>query len=293
MKKLLKVFVVVFFVACPLRVHAVGAAAAAAESLGAAAIVATLEKNHLIEIVEFAATAAETAKTAKDTYENFLKLKEAERKAWNNIRSVVDIRSVEDFMKWTNRTMYLAREEEYYYSQMGVQIGGNTYKMHEIDQIPDALRNSFRDPWDKDYTEEEKRDMWIKLGLTPGNYNYMKTWQERNDKIAKRIMTYSDIFAAEAEEAAERNQNIMGKYQASSDTLDINEISKEAHITAMNTEMAIREQTRLMIEMHEYQLSRDRMNEQLSTPPKKSDFWGENPFGNISGGQGSNSYENW
>jgi len=293
MRKFFKVLFVAIFFVFPLRVHASGIAAAAAEISGSAAIITAMEQIHATELVQFLATAKKTFETARDTYKNLEKAIEVERKAWNNIRSVVDIRSVEDFMSWTNRTMYLARQEEDIYNQMGVRIGNKTYKMHEIDQIPDAMRNSFRDPFEGDFTEEEKRNMWIKLGLTPGNYNYMKTWEERNNKIAKRILTYSDIFADEMEEAAERNENIMGKYTESSDDLDINEITKEAHITAMNTEMAIREQTRLIIEMHEYELSKDRMNAMLPSPPKRSDFWDEDPFGSITGGQGVNNYERW
>jgi hypothetical protein len=297
MKKFFKVLIIAFFVVCPSRVHASGLLAAgatiAAEAAGSAAIVAALEQIHAVEIIKFISTAKETADTARDTYKNLQKLIDAEKRSLKNIQSIVDIRSVSDFVNWTNRTMYLAREEEYYYNQMGIKIGNNTYKMHEINQIPDAMRNSFRDPYDGDFTEDEKRDMWIRLGLTPGNYNYMKTWEERNDKIAKRILTYSDVFADEFEEAAERNQNIMDKYRESGDDLDINEIEKEAHITAMNTEMAIREQTRLMVEMHEYQLSRDRLAAIPPSPPKRSDFWDEDPFGSISGGHGVNNYENW
>jgi hypothetical protein len=294
MRKFLRVLVVVFFVVLPLRVHAGGLVSAATGAMGDAAIIAAMEQIHITEMVEYAVMAAEALNTAKNTLDSFKKLVAAEKRALKNIASVVDIRSVEDFVSWTNRTMYLARQEEDIYNQMGVKIGKNTYKMHEINQIPDAMRNSFRDPYEGDFTEEQVRDMWIKLGLTPGNYNYMKTWEERNNKIAKRILTYSDIFADEMEEAAERNENIMAKYRDSDeDGIDINEITKEAHITAMNTEMAIREQTRLMIEMHDYQMSRDKMNENLPTPPRRSDFWGESPFGSITGGQGSNSYERW
>ena len=294
MKKFLKVLVVTIFVVFPLRVHASGIAAAITTGITNSAIATILASTEAMHIANQVVNIVEFATTAKSTYDSFVKLYDAEKRALKNIASFVDIRSVEDFVSWTNRTMYLARQEENIYNQMGVRIGNKTYKMHEIDQIPDAMRNSFRDPYEGDFSEEEKRNMWIKLGLTPGNYNYMKTWEERNNKIAKRILTYSDIFADEMEEAAERNENIMDKYRDSDEEgIDINEITKEAHITAMNTEMAIREQTRLMIEMHEYELSKDRMNAILPSPPRRSDFWDESPFGSITGGQGVNNYERW
>ena len=290
MKKFLRFFVVALFVVCPLRVLASGiiggAISSATEAISSGLIIEELNRIHLIEIVQF-------AKTAKDTYDDLQESIEAAKRAWNNIRSVADARSVGDFMKWFNRQLYLEREVEERYNKVSVKVGKNAYKLHEIDQIPDALRNSFRDPREGDFTEQEKKDMWVSLGLSPSNYTYLKTWQERNDKIAKRILTYSDVFADEHEEAAARNRNIMGKYLHSGDDLDINEITKEAHITAMNTEMAIREQTRLMIEMHEYNLSRDRMFDTPPNQPRRSDFWDEDPYGSITAGHGVNSYENW
>jgi len=267
--------------------------AAGAEAIGAGSIIAAIGQSTIAQIAEYAYIIKNTYDTFETTVKQFDKMVDAEKRAIKNIASIVDIRSLDDFMNWTNRTMYLAREEEYYFNQMGVQIGKNKYDMTQIFDIPNALINSFRDPFEGDYTEEERREMWEKLGLTPGNYNYMKTWEERNDKIAKRILTYSDIYADEHEEAAARNQNIMDKYSVSSEDLDINEIEKEAHITAMNTEMAIREQTRLMIEMHEYELSKDRMAATPPSPPKRSFFWDENPFGSITSGHATNSYENW
>jgi len=291
MKKFFKFFVVALFVVCPLRVHAAGEIASTIVSaikgaVDSAGIIKVMNAIHAKEIIELMNTASDTAEDLEHTIE-------ATKRAWNNIQSIVDVRSVGDFMKWFNRQLYLEQEVEYRYNKVSVKVGKNSYKLHEIDEIPDALRNTFMDPREVDFTEEEKKQMWVSLGLAPSNYAYLKTWQERNDKIAKRIITYSDVLADEHEEAAARNQNIMGKYSVSSKTLDINEITKEAHITAMNTEMAIREQTRLMIEMHEYNLSRDRMLDTPPNQPRRSDFWGEDPYGSITAGHGVNSYENW
>ena len=289
MKKFFRFIVLALFVVCPLRVHAMSAVQAGL----LAAIEGTTAATLALQTIEFANQLKEMADTAKNTLAQLWEAKAAADRAIKNIRSVGDIRSIDDFIKWHNRQLYLEREVEYRYDKASVKIGKNTYKLHEIDEVPNAIRNSFRDTFDGDFTEEEKRDLFISLGLAPSNYAYLKTWEERNNKIAKRILTYSDVFAEEHDEAAARNQNIMDKYRVSGDDLDINEITKEAHITAMNTEMAIREQTRLMVEMHDYQLSRDKMNERLPSPPRRSDSWGDDPFGSITAGHGSSSYEGW
>ena len=297
MKKFSTLFAIVFFAVCPLKVYSAGAISgvigAIGDAIGDAAVSATLWEIHGINIVELITTAKKTAETAKNTIDQLKKMEEAAERAIKNIRSVVDVRSVGDFMNWYNRQLYLEREVEYRYDKASVNIGKNTYKLHEIDEIPGAMMNTFRDARDGDFTEEQKRDMLISLGLAPSNYTYLKTWQDRSNKIAKRILTYSDIYSDEQQDAYDRNKNIMDKYDDSSDNLDINEITKEAHITTMNIEMAIREQTRLMNERNEYDLSRDRIMDTPPTPPRRSYFWDENPFGSITEGHGENNYERW
>ena len=219
--------------------------------------------------------------TAVNTYNQFQKMVEAEKRTFNNLRSIVDTRSLADFMNWGNRQLYLARESEHYNEQMGIKIGNNTYSAHDIDKIPAALMNEFSDPFSNELTEEEKRDIWLKMGLTPGNYAYLMAYEDRRDKIAKRIMTYSDIFFDEHEEAAARNRNMINKYGSSNEELDINEISKERHITDMNIEMTLREKTRLLMELSEFELSQQEIDSRPPTPTMRSLIWGADPFGSA------------
>jgi hypothetical protein len=286
MKGFFVVLVLSFFAVCPMRVHAVGAAEAA--------IVGVLEANHVLEYAQFLLMVKNTLKAAEDTYEDLQHTIKSTERAIKNLQSIVDVRSLSDFMAWNNRQLYLEREVETRYSDISVKVGRNTFRLHEIDEVPDALRNSLRDTFDGNFTEDEKRDMFVSLGLAPSNYAYLKTWEERNQKIAKEIMTYNDVFYDELEEAKERNENIMGKYRVPGDEPpDINEISKEAHITAMNTEMAIREQNRLLVEMHQYTLSRDKIMDTPPTPFRLSDRWNYNVWEPITEGYGVNSYEIW
>jgi hypothetical protein len=289
MKRTMTVFVLALITAFPHQLHAAGAAAAAIN----AGILGILTETKIEQAIYFAKTLIDGYNTVKNTYDQLQRMLEAEKRALNNLRGIADIRSFSDFMKWNNRQLYLARESEYQYKNLGVKIGRQTYKISEIDKIPDALRHEFVDRYKNDLTEQERMDMYVSMGLAPGNYMYLKTWQERNDEIAKRIRTYGNIFADEHEEAAERNQAIASKYTTANEELDINEISKEAHITQMNIEMAVREQTRLMIEMHEYQLSRDRMAETPPSPPRLSEHYNKNYFSPVTGGSGRDSFESF
>ena len=277
MKRIAKIFVLCIFIAFPIRAHAGGVASAGVLS----AILTHDIVSQIANFAEYAYSGYQAYQTVLNTYNKFQKMVDAEKRAFNNLISIVDTRSLADFMNWGNRQIYLARESEHYYDQMGVKIGDNTYKMSEIDKIPGALMNEFSDPFSNDMTEEQKRDAWIRMGLSPGNYTYLKTWEDRNNKIAQRIMIYSDIFFNEHEEAASRNRNMMNKYGTSNEELDINEISKEHHITSMNIEMTLREQTRILMELAELTLSRQKMMDTPPTPTMRSLIWGADPFRSI------------
>lgn len=289
MKRFFVVLVVAFLVVCPLKVNALGIA----ESALLTSLEATTAWMYAMQVIEFGNQLEQMVLTVEQSFQQLEHMIDSTERAYKNLRSIVDVRSISDFFEWNNRQLYLEREVEMRYNNISVKVGKNTYRLHEIDEVPDALRNTFRDTFDGDFTEDEKRDMFISLGLAPSNYAYLKTWEERNKKIARQIMTYNDVFYDELDLAKERNDNIMGKYQASSDDLDINEITKEAHITAMNTEMAIREQNRLLVEMHQYTLSRDKIMDTPPTPPQRSRIWGVDPFGSVTEGYGVSNYERW
>ena len=224
---------------------------------------------------------ADMAKSVKHEYDKLKELKDSAERAVNNLKGVADVKSVGDFKNWFNRQLYLERETEYRYNNIGIKVGKTNYKISDIDKIPAALRNEYFDKYKNDFTSEEIMDMWVNKHLTPGNYAYVKMWQERNEKIAREIRTYNDVFADEFEEAANRNDNLMNKYSKENTELDKNEILKETHITNMNIEMAWRENTMMKGKWIDYRLSRDRLAEIPATPVQPYRNWNESIYGSI------------
>ena len=287
MKRITFFIAFVFFFSSPYFVHAGGAAGAAiAESI------------FLQDMIQYAADLAiqgkqvyemvESVLTAKEQLENIIA---SEKRAIKNLKSVLDVRSFGDFMNWFNRQIYLSQKAEASYSELGVSIGKNNIKLSEIDKIPDALRNTFHDPFDKDFTEEEKYQMYTQLGLSPSNYMYLKTWQVEGEDLTKRIMTYGGIFSEEAEEAAWRNREIMDKYMNSSeDSPDANEIAKQSGLSLAQIEMAIREQNNLLMLLHKWLLVKDKENSMPPSPPRLSPDYKQPMFERITGGSGRSSY---
>ena len=256
--------------------HAGGAAAAATAALINLQLIAT----HAMHVVNQVMNYTQFVNSARDAYQQLQNMIRAEERALRNLRTIVDVRSFSDFMNWQNRQLFLAREVEWHYHRMNVNVGGSTFRMHEISGVPDAMRNTFGDPFAREFTDAEIRDMWIHLGLTPANYVYLQTWQQRNEEIGRRLLTYSDILHEEHEEAQARNQNILNRYNTG-DEVDPNRIAMEHHVTAMNTEMAIREQTRIMVEIAEGEMARHRMANTPQSPPQVSLIWDVSPFRSI------------
>lgn len=274
----------------PVATHAAGAAAAAVSLL----IYIQQVWDSVMVVTNWIAQARQMMANVTNTYHTMLKMLEVERRAIENLLSIGNIRSIDDFSRWMNRTMFLAREQEHHFNNLRFDVGNNSFTMREINEIPAALRENFSDPFNRNFTDEDRRRFWLQYGgLTAGNYAYMRTWQQRNQQIADMIMSRDAVLNDEFDEAAARNQAIMNEYSAANEQLHEKEILMNTHITAMNTEMAVREQTRLMLELHQYQLSRDRMEEMPPTPPRLSDQWNHDPFMAITQGRGESTFSDW
>jgi hypothetical protein len=62
---------------------------------------------------------------------------------------------------------------------MHITIGKKNYKITDVEGIAYGFKDTFIDYWDRELTEEQRREMWIELGVTPSNYAYISTWRER------------------------------------------------------------------------------------------------------------------
>lgn len=243
MKKILIVFA--FFLAFALQARAGGiiggAVSAGATAAAETALIAEMKLEQLAVLAEWGKQAQSMAQEIEHLYNQLEHMKGATERAINNLQGVLDARSFGDFMSWFNRQLYLEREVERRYNSMNVTVGRKTYSMSEIDKIPETLRNQMSDQWANGLSEAESKRLWADLGLSPGNYMYIQTWKEREQKIAQRVRTMGDILYDELDEAAARNAGLLGQFAASNESLDINEISKDQAAILAQIEMAVRE----------------------------------------------------
>lgn len=286
MKKL--TVVILFFVVClvlPVKVYAAGAIGAAMETtqIGKWAWDKVEQGKNLYEFIEQTKHLLDSLDHLKRTEERYLK----------NLRSIMDVRSFEDFMGWFNRTLYIEQQAERIYRGMGVKVGGKTYDLTEIDEIPGALRSEFVDRhWD-DMSEEQRYKLWTGLGLAPSNYLYIKTWEKRNEEIKKRLVASREMHADEFEEAAYRNNEMLKEYSKENEDMDINKILKNSHGTQMQLEMMLREMLLSLDDFKDYMVTRDRM---MDTPPTSMmpyRGWNNSIFSPITTGKVKDKYQDF
>ena len=267
----MKKFFVLVLVICSFNAHAQFAV------IDTAAI-GFLEWTHIDQVIAAAQNLSQIVQSVDYLYQQTVNMVEAEKRALQNLKSIADVENFDDFMKWHNRQLYMEREVEDRFTNLGVRINGKTYRAGEIDQIPDALRNSFGDPYWNDFTEEQRKEMYVTLGLAPGNYNYVKKWQQREADFARRIQVQSAIWNAENQEAAGKYSDIKLKYSQPADNLDVNQILKNIHITEMQTEMVLREIARQNAEKYEYDVALNKLSATPPAPPRLSDTWNASFF---------------
>jgi len=286
MKKFISAFVIIFFFAFPVRVYSASAGISALLAM----IYAQDGAKYAIDKVFQVKQLAEDVMSTMHLYEQVQHWIRNEQRYIKNLMSIMDVRSLSDFMGWFNRANYIARESERIYSNMGVRIGGKFYDLSEIDEIPDAIRNEYTDRHWGDLSESERYKAWTSLGMSPSSYLYMKTWQGRNEEIKKRILTSREMHLDEMDEAVSRNNDLLRDYSFPNEDIDSNTIAKNSGASLAHIEMQLRELGITLDDFMSYIVGRD---EAYNTPiSSQMPYQGFNDpiFSSISGGKSNNSF---
>ena len=109
--------------------------------------------------------------------------------AAQNLLAAKDIRSWDDFKGWYNRQLYLERQAIETWDNMSVTIGNKQYALNDVYGIADGLKDNYIDYWNKEFTEEQRKEMWLSLGLTPANYAYVQPFRTKANEIMKQNLT--------------------------------------------------------------------------------------------------------
>jgi len=280
MKRMLKVFMLIMVLTCSFNVHAQLAVADGAVHT----LMATLGID---QVIYYAQSLAQLVTNVMNTYQQVQYMIQAEQRALQNLTAIADVRSLDDFMRWQNRQLYMEREVEDRFNNLGVQIGNKMYRRQDIHDIPAALRTNYGDEYWDEFTEDQRKEMYTTLGLAPSNYVYVQTWAEREKDIGRRMLTYGYILDDEYKMTADDYADLVDRYTSGEEFTE-NQLSMNQHITQMRIEMSLRALARQIAERNEYDLARDALAATPPNPPRLSDEFNSDPFGTITEGYGVN-----
>jgi hypothetical protein len=163
---------------------------------------------------------------------------------------------------------------------MSVTIGKKSYKLTDVDNIGYGLKDTYIDYWDKEFNEDQRKEMWTGFGLTPSNYVYVQTWREREKKLAQELLAARSIQNQEYTTTMERNKAKLDALEEYSkkDSGDPTKMGDKG-VNAITAEMAIHNNKalhdinmNLAIMMERQAIEMYQRNTPNDSPPVSDDF---------------------
>jgi hypothetical protein len=251
-----------------------------------AAVTALLTKMGADQLVYYAQSLYQMVDSAQNTYNQFQNMLRAEERALQNLKGIQDVKSWEDFMKWQNRQLYLEKEAENRFLNMGVKVGGKNYTLKNIEDIPEGFKDTYIDYWEEDFSEAQRQEMWAKLGLAPSNYVYVKSWENREKALAQNLLTKKDVLNDDNKKWYERINEIKNilvddKTKPEEDKLQEKSLLQYLLEVMMDTNRVTRDMAYDQAEKNEYELSKDKIGNTAANPPMLSASYNEDPFAEL------------
>ncbi len=186
-----------------------------------AAVSSIITGTAIEDIIYYAQAALDTATTIDHMITQIQQGVEMAERTMQNMASAKDIRSLSDFQDWYNRQLTYENMTMDTFKNMNVKIGNKNVSMWDLEAIADGTREAF--DLSKGMTEEQRREMWLKLGLTPANYAYRQAFQANEMATLKRMFAARNIEGEDAAKDDKRDAELQAKLEA--DALKLTEES--------------------------------------------------------------------
>jgi hypothetical protein len=202
-----------------------------------------------------------------------------------NIASARDIKSWDDFADWYNRQLYYEKMAVEAATNINVTIGKKDYSIYDLEGIIDGVDDTYVQYWKKEFTEEQRKAMWLELGLSPENYAYVQPFRLMARENNRLLLTASEIQNRKNTRDSERNNEIQNQI-AHNASLPENEQMGQNAVSQLNLEVSIQISEKLsdMAAMQALQMKAQGIDRYLDqTPanvPMLSD-WPEDGFTSI------------
>jgi len=239
-----------------------------------------MQATRIEQVVYYIQMIQQQVQAATNTYNQFQAIMRAEKRALENLKGIKNVNSYSDFMGWYNRQLDLEREMDSRWKNLNIQIGGSSYHIKDIQDIPKGIEGAYgSDYWEKEFTPEQRKAMWHNLGLSPANYAYQNTWASREESLGTRILLRRGFINEENATALERWASMLeesGKEETGEKML-----LQAALDVAVDTNTKIRESLEDNAAWREYEYSRHRLANTPVSPLRLSDSWNRGSFSQI------------
>ena len=203
-----------------------------------AAVATVLEKTKIDQGIHYAQMVLDNVEQIALLGQQIEHMYNTVKMAAQNLQSLGDIEDFKDFMDWYNRQLYYERMTIETFNGMNVNIGKKNYKLTDIEGMAYGVKETYFDYWENEFTEEQRREMWLSLGLTPANYAYVQPFREKGRELARKFLTAGEIQNRKYMNNMERN-NERQKKLAKDKNLGIDEKMGEKEILMMIAETSI------------------------------------------------------
>jgi hypothetical protein len=199
-----------------------------------------------------------------------------------NLRSASDIRDFSDFMDWYNRSLYMEQQTAQAFKNMNVTIGKKSYHFTDMESMAYGFKDEYVDYWDREFTPEQRREMWLELGMTPANYAYVQPFRNEMNEWRRQGFAAEHIQNRLYMEQMKRNNERQARL-ARDKTLPTNEKMGDKEVLMLLLESSM-ESNRVLNDMAMYQaleMKRRATEMYLKTPPEGApplSDWSETGF---------------
>lgn len=205
-----------------------------------------LTSSGLSQLIYYLQTGIEIVNTATSTAGMLENLGKQAQRQVQNLQNIGNIHSYKDFTEWYNRQLYLERMTEETFNNLHVTIGGKDYLLADIEGMAYGIKDTYVGYWDREFGEEQNREMWARLGMTSSNYAYVQTWKAREKELARQFLSARAIQNIEYKNDMERDKETLDeieKDKAKSD--DDSSKMGDKGINAISAEYAVHNNKKL------------------------------------------------
>jgi hypothetical protein len=202
-----------------------------------------------------------------------------------NLKSAKDIKSYKDFMSWYNRQLYLERQTTDMFKNANISIGNKNYSLYDIEGIIDAVDDKYIDYWNKEFTDKQRKEMWVGLGLTPSNYAYVQTFKQKERDLSRKAFYAAEIQNEYYVQNMERNNERQNKLAADKnfsvdDQMGEKEVMQMLLESSMENNKVLNDLAMMQAQQLEMQASQYYLDQAKPDAPAFAD-WPEDGFGPL------------